>query len=101
MSYEKEYLEIAGVSYTIDLIKLADFVGLTVECENSDEEGKHYEKQIDVSRYEMSKFMLEIVFSNGDEVDDKMGITGLNNLPTSYKLAFNTLLYHNILKEVE
>ena len=48
----------------------------------------------------MSKFMLEIVFSSGDEIDDKMGITALNSLPTSYKLAFNTLLYHNILKEV-
>tara|TARA_Y100001937_G_C7052502_1_gene299820 strand:- start:677 stop:979 length:303 start_codon:yes stop_codon:yes gene_type:complete len=100
MSYEKEYLEIAGVSYTIDLVALADFVGLTVKSEEDEEEEVKYEKQIDVSRYEMSKFMLEIVFSSGDEIDDKMGITALNSLPTSYKLAFNTLLYHNILKEV-
>lgn len=100
MSYEKEYLEIAGGYYTIDLIKLAEFVGLTIESGDEDEEAKQYEKQIDVSKYEMTKFMLEIVFSSGDEIDDKMGIAGLNSLPTSYKLAFNTLLYHNILKEV-
>ena len=99
MSYEKEYLEIAGGYYTIDLFILSDFVGLTVKV-NDDEEEQSYEKQIDVSKYEMTKLMLEIIFSNGEEVDDKMGIAGLGNLPTSYKLAFNTLLYHNILKEV-
>jgi len=100
MSYEKEYLEIAGGYYTIDLVVLSEFVGLTVKAKEDEEEEQSYEKQIDVSKYEMTKFMLEIVFTNGDEIDDKMGITGLSNLPTSYKMAFNTLLYHNILKEV-
>ena len=99
MSYEKEYLEIAGGYYTIDLVLLSEFVGLTIKAKE-DEVEQAYEKQIDVSKYEMTKFMLEIIFTNGDEIDDKMGITGLGSLPSSYKLAFNTLLYHNILKEV-
>ena len=99
MSYDKEYLEIAGGCYVVDLIEFSTFVGLTIKIGKDDNEEIEHEKQIDVSKYEMTKFMLEIIFSNGDEVDDKMGIAGLENLPTSYKIAFNTLLYHNILKE--
>jgi|19_taG_2_1085344.scaffolds.fasta_scaffold03282_5 hypothetical protein len=100
MSYEKEYLEIAGGYYTIDLIELSSFVGLTVKADKEGDKEIEYEKQIDVSKYEMTKLMLEIIFSNSEDMDNKMGIAGLESLSTSYKLAFNTLLYHNILKEV-
>lgn len=100
MSYEKEYLEIAGGYYTIDLVELSSFVGLTVKADKEGDKEIEYEKQIDVSKYEMTKFMVDIIFSNGEEMDNKMGIAGLESLSTSYKIAFNTLLYHNILKEV-
>jgi len=100
MGYEKEYLEIAGGYYTIDLVELSSFVGLTVKADIDGDKEIEYEKQIDVSKYEMTKFMVDIIFSNGEEMDNKMGIAGLESLSTSYKIAFNTLLYHNILKEV-
>lgn len=101
MSYTKEYLEIGNGYYIIDLESLSTFVGLTIETTKEGEEDKTYEKQIDVSRYEMVKFMLEIIFAENEEIDNKMGMAGLHSSSTSFKLAFNSLLHHNILKEVE
>ena len=100
MSYEKEYLEIGGGYYIVDLEGLSKFVGLTIETTKEGEDEKTYEKQIDVSRYEMVKFMLEIILTDTEEIDNKMGIAGLHSLSTPFKLAFNSLLHHNILKEV-
>ena len=100
MPYEKEYLEIGGGYYVVDLESLSKFVGLTIETTEQGEDEKTYEKQIDVSRYEMVKFMLEVIFTDNEEIDNKLGISGLHSLSTPFKLAFNSLLHHNILKEV-
>jgi hypothetical protein len=58
--------------------------------------------QIDISKWEILKLMLEVIMSNQNEVDDKLGMTGLNNgTSIPFKLAFNTLLRYDILKEEE
>ena len=43
--------------------------------------------------------MIQIVLS-GYEFDDKLGIMGLNSLPVSFKLSYNTLIHYDILKEI-
>jgi len=35
-----------------------------------------------------------------EEVDNKMGMVGLNNTTIPFKIAFNTLLMKGILKEL-
>jgi hypothetical protein len=58
--------------------------------------------QIDISKWEILKLMLEVIMSSQNEVDDKLGMTGLNNgTSIPFKLAFNTLLRYDILKEEE
>ena len=101
MGYGKEYLEIGGAYYIIDLNTMSNFVGFTNEIIKEGTDKKIDEKQIDISKYEMVKLMAEVIFTNNELIDDKMGITDLHSLSTPYKLAFNSLLYHNILKEVE
>ena len=101
MRYDNEYLEIGGSYYIIDLHELSRFVGFTLETIKEGTNEKIDEKQIDISKYEMAKLMVEVIFTNNEVVDNKMGMAGLNDLSIPYKLAFNSLLYHNILKEVE
>lgn len=58
--------------------------------------------QIDISKWEILKLMLEVIMTNQNEVDDKLGMTGLNNgTSIPFKIAFNTLLRYDILKEEE
>lgn len=58
--------------------------------------------QIDISKWEILKLMLEVIMTNQNDVDDKLGMTGLNNgTSIPFKIAFNTLLRYDILKEEE
>lgn len=124
MKNDIELLEFAGSAYVIDFEAFSKV--FTVEPLPTD--GKifetktttHYDgggviqgsnvvtkeyprgKEMDVSRYEMVKFMLEIVMNYNEEVDDSLGIKrALDGLPISFKVAFNTLVKYGILKEVK
>lgn len=58
-------------------------------------------KEIDLSKYDILKMMLEAVFDDEDiNGDTALGVDRiLDKAPLSYKLAFNTLLKYGILKE--
>ena len=56
--------------------------------------------QIDISKWEILRFMIEALMSNHSEIDDKLGIAGLNNNSSiPFKIAFKTLLKYNVLQE--
>jgi len=58
--------------------------------------------QIDISKWEIIRLMIEALMNYNTDVDDKLGIAGLNNNSTiPFKIAFNTLLRYNILQEEE
>ena len=107
---EKQYLDFAGNELIVDFNKLSELVrtkspflrdedGIILK----DDDGNNIiddALHVDVSKYELLREMIQIVLS-GDEVDDKLGIMGLNSLPVSFKLSYNTLIHYDILKEVE
>lgn len=60
-------------------------------------------KEVDGSKYDMVRLMLEIVLTEKEmDGDDTLGADRvLAKSPLSFKIAFNTLLQHGILKEKE
>jgi len=59
-------------------------------------------KEIDLTKYELVKTLIDILISNNDEVDDALGFErAIGNMPISFKLAFNTLKYYRILKKID
>ena len=117
-------LEIGGMTYFIDFSKLDEFITTmkssttnieqeVVETLTYDKDGEVISKElvtrtlpldktIDGSKYEMIKYMVDIVVTYGEEdIDDTLGVQSLNSLPIAFKIAFNTLLYHKILKQIE
>ena len=107
---EKQYLDFAGNELIIDFDKLSELVRAKSPFLRDDDgtilkddDGNNIVDDalhVDVSKYELLREMIQIVL-NGDEVDDKLGIMGLNSLPVSFKLSYNTLIHYDILKEVE
>lgn len=65
------------------------------------------DKTIDGARYEMIKYLLDLLFQFGpgneeaDEVDEMLNQSILDKSPMQFKLAFNTLKYYKIIKEIE
>ncbi len=55
------------------------------------------EQHISVVKYEMIKLMLEVILSENEEIDEKLGMSASNSVP--FKLAFNTLLNNHIINK--
>ena len=97
----KQYLEFGGKEFYIDFDKLRDLVVLEEATKISNEDDLTGNIHIDVTKYETIREMLGVIMDNNTEVDDKMGVIGLNSLPISFKIAYNTLIHYDILNEVE
>ena len=105
-------LEIGGKELYLDIDRLSELVRIEqeappitvnegkdeidIEQPISDAGGLH----IDVSKYEMYREMIGGLMMYNEEVDNKMGMVGLNNTTIPFKIAFNTLLMKGILKEL-
>jgi hypothetical protein len=51
-------------------------------------------------RYEMIKIMVDVVFSEQEDVDDKLGTKGAEKLNIPFKLAWNTLLRYKLIEKL-
>lgn len=88
-------LQVLGELYYIDL----DSVSKTIDMPNHSISGET-EQTINLVSFEVIKMMLEIIMTERDEVDENLGIHSANNLSIPFKVAFNTLLKHEILKHL-
>jgi len=58
-------------------------------------------KEIDASKYSTIMLFIDSVMAYNEEIDDTLGFDrGMNKAPISFKVAFNTLLFYKILKEI-
>jgi len=101
-------LEICGKELFFDIDKLSDICKIE-DIEEDDEQPKDVEKlpimenmgmQIDVTKYEMYREMIGTLLMYQEQIDNKMGMVGLNSTTVPFKLAYNTLLMKGILKEL-
>ena len=78
--------------YYVDLERFETYLSIPPKEgeENSD-------NQSSAIKYEMSNLMVEVIMSEHKELDETLGITNQSDLSIPFKLAFNTLLKHNIL----
>ncbi len=88
-------LEVLGELYYIDL----DSVSSTIDMKR-DEFSGDTEQTINLVSFEVIKMMLEIIMTERDEVDNNLGVTNIKDLSIPFKIAFNTLLKHQILKHL-
>ena len=85
-------LKFLGEHYFIDIEKVND-ITIMKNIGTGDTE-----PNISLVKFELVKTMIDVVMTENEEVDDNLGIKGSNNLSLPFKLAFNTLLTHGILK---
>ena len=88
-------IKVFGEMYYIDLKSVGTAVDLKI-TEDSDGD----DLTINVVSFEVIKMMLEIIMTERDEIDETLGIRSIEKLSIPFKLAFNTLLKHEILKHI-
>jgi hypothetical protein len=84
-------LTILNEHYYIDLDLISDSV--TYDTSISGDSEQH----ISVVKYELIKIMVDVVLSESEETDEKLGHK--SNLSIPFKLAFNTLLNNKIINK--
>lgn len=88
-------LEVLGELYYIDL----EGVSMTIDMPSHNLSGET-EQTINLVSFEVIKIMLEIIMTEREEVDNNLGVTNIKDLSIPFKIAFNTLLKHKILKHL-
>jgi len=81
---------IFGENYYIDI----DKVEKEVEMANSSGES-----QIHLVKYELIKTMIEVLITESEPVDEKMGPTN-SELTIPFKISFNSLVIKNIINKI-
>jgi len=106
--------KIAKEEFYFDIDKISDYIRidgsvdqlfqkpLLVENEEDGENevGQQDHQLIDVAKWEIIKAMTDTVLNENGVIDESMGITKLGDqLSIPFRLAFNTLLKHKIIKK--
>ena len=61
----------------------------------------HKGREIDISKYETYRTLIEILLTFQDDGDDSLGTErALSSAPLPFKIAFNTLVKYGVLKEL-
>jgi hypothetical protein len=55
--------------------------------------------KINVIKFEMVKMMLDVIFSEVEEGDDKLGLKNASKMSVPFKLAFNSLLNKKLINQ--
>jgi hypothetical protein len=107
-----ELFEISGTKFYFDLESISDFVRIDEkdsksidELFKSGEESEETEEEIlqgpmvDMTKWELVKGMMESILTDNSIVDEDMGVTMLGKqLSIPFRLSFNTLVKHKLIK---
>ena len=88
-------LSILNEYYYLDLDKMEELVNLPTA---SDGESGSTEQHISILKYDMLKIMVDVLLSESEEVDEKLGPKS-SELSIPFKLAFNTLINKKIINK--
>jgi hypothetical protein len=89
-------IPVLNENYYIDLDEIEKYID-TVGDESLNISGMT-EQRVNVIKYELIKLMLDVVFTETELGDEKLGFKGTNNTSIPFKLAFNTLLNKKLIK---
>jgi hypothetical protein len=91
-------LNVLGENYYFDLDKISDYVKIDDNPEvTTGDTGTHH---INLIKYESVKLMMEVILDETEDVDEQLGAKATNNLSVPFKIAFNSLLYKNLLNKL-
>jgi hypothetical protein len=87
-------IEVFGQNYYVDFDKIESYID-TIGDESLNLSGGT-EMKINVVKYELIKLMLDVIFSEMDMGDNKLGLKS-SEISIPFRLAFNSLLNKNII----
>lgn len=90
-------LKVLNENYFVDLDEVEKYLDMSTTEETDINFSGNSEMKINIIKFEMVKMLIEVVLSENNETDDKLGLKGSTNLSVPFKLAFNSLLNKKLI----
>ena len=87
-------IEVFGEHYYVDIEKAQEIISLP------DKTSGETEQSMSLIKLELVKTMVDVIMTENEEIDSKLGNKGLKDLSIPFKIAFNTLLFHKIIRKL-
>lgn len=91
-------IKVLGEAYYLDFNELDRQITINVKEKKDDENDDNH--SVNLVKFELLKIMIEVLLTEREEVDENLGTYATKDLSIPFRLAFNTLLTHNILKSL-
>lgn len=88
-------INVLGENYFVDLDEVEKF--LDMSDDNLEPLSGNTEMRINIVKFEMVKMLMEVILSENDDVDDKLGMRTKDKLSVPFKIAFNSLLNKKLI----
>ena len=85
--------ELFGEHYYFNLTNIDQFVNGTVTVSGETEE------RINVVKYEMVKIMTDVIMTETEDIDEKLGSKSSGNLTIPFKISWNTMLLNKFIEK--
>ena len=98
---ENYYVDFEALETEVNIPKSENEEEVTSNKKGETTESDKFLQHISVVKFETIKMMLEVVLTEREEMDDNLGLRGSSKtLSIPFKIAFNTLLRHGIIKYI-
>lgn len=87
-------MKVFNEHYYFDINKVQEIVSLPENMTGDTEQS------MSIVKFEIVKAMIDTIMTENIEIDEKLGGVGQTQLTIPFRLAFNTLLFHNIIREI-
>ena len=87
-------ISVLGENYFVDLDEVEKF--LDMSDDSLEPLSGNTEMRINIVKFEMVKMLIEVILSENEEMDDKLGIKK-DKLSVPFRIAFNSLLNKKLI----
>lgn len=88
-------LNVLGENYFVDLDEVEDYLDMSESY--IDEISGTSEVKINIIKFELVKMLLEVVLTENEDLDDKLGLKNGKQTSIPFKIAFNSLLNKKLI----
>ena len=89
-------LNVLGENYYVDLDEIESYIDMSDELPAESTSG-NTEMRINIIKFEMVKMLMEVVLSENEELDEKLGIKSGSKTTIPFRIAFNSLLNKKLI----
>jgi hypothetical protein len=89
-------INVLGENYYVDLDEIESYIDMSDELPAESTSG-NTEMRINIIKFEMVKMLMEVVLSENEELDEKLGIKSGSKTTIPFRIAFNSLLNKKLI----